>query len=757
MPFACLCRVTRLNHPSEREHTLSLLQKCSLTNMSGARRSATPDGRTRLSDATFNYPKPRRRSSSNTVPPQGIGRYASEFSVIVTPDPSTLLSRIRSILKTDPSSLDIIPIRTEFEGWTNYHDADTPVFRAPWRIVSSSNRFVHQRGTGPVEKGSPSVYSITSPLLGASPFTARVRRKTVSTEYEKCNEYQRYYPVKGWGAPKLPGDPPGWDRRKEDVTCPDGWEWVGDWYTAGDGLGWEYSFTFSTGIKRGGGRERWSTLTRRRRWLRHRVRKEYNSSDLEGVSTSTAMLATSLGAIQQNFFSAGKSVVPEAQLGKYAPVVTSMKDALATSVIPPKERWCPFNGTKMDAFTGKDAVDWLLTYKGEGVLPRHSSSVHSSGASKPPSSPNSPKYHPGGVNGVHQGFATRQDAILLLEQLRLQGIVTSSVPNRTFLTKFRDDTSLYHFQDIKTDAAEVYQEVIAALTPQLNWLSPVSFNPNSAWFKNVSRDVNATTQIVEEFASHHRHRWKSKSHQCLHCGDLLVEDGVVRLLCGHTLCKECCKVFLLKQEQYNIRTGVVDTLGSDLCENLLICEICCSPTTIKITQNSIGLTHYETVRTALFVYDTEIIYENHRRRLTTKYNKKYLLVSDRCAFSNSDGTVKKPSPDQIELPGPEWVFVEPWHCVTGATTDSSGWQYAFNWKYSSWDDPHWSPTPTGLSFVRRRKLRRLRVNSSGTRYVREQLARELERRQKSIPTVTHPASPYFLKRTSTAMTSESSL
>eukprot|EP01064_Diplonema_japonicum_P020798 TRINITY_DN30372_c0_g1_i1.p1 TRINITY_DN30372_c0_g1~~TRINITY_DN30372_c0_g1_i1.p1 ORF type:complete len:862 (+),score=44.00 TRINITY_DN30372_c0_g1_i1:53-2638(+) len=730
MPVACLCRAVDLPNSDCRVGVVKKLNNCAAKVLAAStlRSSTPPPPETKYN----NNIRQRKRSASNTVPPNGAGRFVSEFTLLITPCISTLRTRAKHLIEY---KLEIIPVRSEYEGWTNYHDADLPVFKAPWRAVQAANRFVHQRrNTSPAP--APSLYSISNISPGG--------KQIICTEYEKTTERQRYYPVKGWKAPKLPGDPKHWDRKKEDVKCPPGWEWAGEWYVAGDGEGWVYSFSFSENIRMNRGQENCLDLTRRRRWLRHRVQQTI----VTGVQvTPTALLGKTLETAQQNFFAAGKSIVPQAVLGKYAAVCSAIRTALSTSAIPRRERWCPFSGTIKDSFMGRDAVDWMFASRSSEIfqtLPNFG--THGSGSTRPPSSPASPT--------SPKGLQTRHDAVMLLEKLRLQGILASSAPSRNFFTKIRDDTSLYHFQETKTDAAEVYQEVIAALTPQLQWLSPISFNPESGWFKNVSNSVQKVTQTVDDFASQHRHRWKSKSHQCFHCSDLLVEDGIVRLLCGHTLCKECCKVFLNKQHLYNERMSLDEALGADICDNLLICELCCTPSAIKISQSAIGLTHYEAIRTRLFVYETEIVFENHRRRLASKYNRKYLLVSDRAAFSNADGTVKKPPPDQVELPGPEWHYVEPWHCVTGATTDSSGWQYGFNWRHPDWADAHWSATPTGFNFVRRRKLRRLRINSSGTRYVREQLVHEIERKKKASnhnPTPV-PSSPYFLRRESMAPT-----
>ena len=105
---------------------------------------------------------------------------------------------------------------------------------------------------------------------------------------ESVYQYQRYWPIKGWGDSCLLGDPPEWsdaagskDMPRSSVELPEAWEWVGDWKvdTSGqaqgqvDKDGWEYAVNFTdfTPTSRRRGESRPMDYARRRKWVRTRA------------------------------------------------------------------------------------------------------------------------------------------------------------------------------------------------------------------------------------------------------------------------------------------------------------------------------------------------------------------------------------------------------------------------------------------------------------------------------------------------------
>eukprot|EP01006_Ploeotia_vitrea_P048218 TRINITY_DN67209_c5_g1_i3.p1 TRINITY_DN67209_c5_g1~~TRINITY_DN67209_c5_g1_i3.p1 ORF type:complete len:439 (+),score=40.54 TRINITY_DN67209_c5_g1_i3:90-1406(+) len=93
-------------------------------------------------------------------------------------------------------------------------------------------------------------------------------------------ENQRHYPIKGWGKPKLLGDPGKWsditgkkERNKADVQLLPGWKWEGDWsieVADTDNSGWQYAFDFKADAKWSASMH-WNSYVRRKKWTRRAI------------------------------------------------------------------------------------------------------------------------------------------------------------------------------------------------------------------------------------------------------------------------------------------------------------------------------------------------------------------------------------------------------------------------------------------------------------------------------------------------------
>ncbi|KAJ9468538.1 Kinesin-related protein 5 [Diplonema papillatum] len=734
-PFAALCCVVDLDSPTDR-HTIwdTLRTRSSVSQTSlqcktlhSRSRSAPRPLQFELPGADARQPSRRRSKTTGSSRRASPGRFWSENFVVLTPNPQTLRRDMQETLGCDA---DIVPVAAHWVEEDCEEDAGPIVTTWPTHAFADFSTSINHQGT-PVDelRGDGATYQFLAANGG-------------STEFEEVWEYQRYYPIRGWAAPRLPRDPkPFRAEQLSRKTLPEGWAWRGTWYVASGEPGWQYSVSFLQNsafqMKR---HDFLCAFARRRRWVRHKVRTKLPAGDGPTTKT-TAILTPVISNIQEDFFSAGRAHIPEAQLGPFAAVCKAMMRGMATGSLPVKERWCPHKGTRNDSFSGKDAVDWVLAYWAakpncyiDWNIMRSLTDVRDrSAASRSLSSlrTSSNQQVHGGVTPAASKNPSRAEALKLLERLRLQGILASSAAG--LFNKVRDDHALLHFREAQTDASQLYQDVIAPITPQLEWLSPVTFDVESDWFRDVADSVAENNRLVDNFASKHRHRWKLRSHPCYNCGDKLVEDGVVGLICGHILCKECCKVFLAARQSYNAHFQLNEWLGEDIVADLLVCSVCHSPSSVKCSVSSVGLTQYEAVRTDVFVYVVDEVYQNERKNLFSNYNRKHLLVSDRAPFSDASGSVM-PEPDAIGLPGPEWQFVEGWQPVTSASTDKDGWQCAFNWKREPWDDATaWSGNPDGFKFVRRRRLMRLRINAPGTRWVRDQLGKESHRRYGTSP------------------------
>ena len=282
------------------------------------------------------------------------------------------------------------------------------------------------------------------------------------------------------------------------------------------------------------------------------------------------------------------------------------------------------------------------------------------------------------------------------------------------------------------------------LSEHCAWLSPISFNVNAPWFGTIRKNITDNNKVTETFISKYHHRWKQKIFKCDHCGDGLVEDGVVHMTCSHTLCKECCKAFLSRSERWN-REG--DLAGGsrfpDIARKMVICNICHTPSTVLRSVTEIGITCLEVIKILPFIYSVEVVWQHQRRRATGDFRKSNLGGAlDYAPYTRDDshGAAIK-DPNSLPLPGPEWYWAEQWHPVVSSLTDASGWSYAYSMRITSW-----KPAPSTLRFMRRRKLVRLRINGPGTRFIRNQLAKEIFKRYGSDPgSPCSPNTPDFLR------------
>eukprot|EP01063_Lacrimia_lanifica_P006732 TRINITY_DN14243_c0_g2_i1.p1 TRINITY_DN14243_c0_g2~~TRINITY_DN14243_c0_g2_i1.p1 ORF type:complete len:1305 (+),score=198.62 TRINITY_DN14243_c0_g2_i1:118-4032(+) len=602
-------------------------------------------------------------------------------------------------------------------------------------IMQRRNSSVTSEGVVALDRKS-SMYRVSGKASGA----------LVTTEFEQVWECERWYPITGWRSPVLPGDPAKFDRKMNQVELPPGWSWSTEWYIAGDDAGWEYSGRFGRHWTRGRSTPKAFSFARRRRWLRHRDKRTTDRAGTPlmasgsahgqefsvGVSSSP-LFSMSIASMMEDFFpsGAGGTHVPAAELGAFTKVRNAMKEALVKPVL---HRGLSRN-RRADTFTGKEALEWMFR-EGLGYLPTAALPQITT-----PRTPRTPRQRKGRDREKDATMDRRRDPRFILESMRLQGILACADHTRA-PALFRGDDTVYYVQEESTDATSLFEQVLATLSPQLHMLSDLSFDTSSSWFRGISQSVAQSNKITDDFASQHRHRWKSKCHQCYHCSDRLVEDAVVKLFCGHTLCYECVKVHLRHQSEYCRNNGIGDYEA--VVQNLVICKQCHTPSSVNISTSSVGLTQYDVDRAALFAYQVEEVYENQRRRIGGKFKKDHLFAADRSAYSDAAGKVTSPTAHDITLPGPEWQWAEHWQKQKAVNTDSSGWQYAFSWGHNDWRDPHWKSHPTGLTFVRRRLLRRLRINGPGTMFLREQMKKEMHRRYGPRPSA-DTGGPYFLR------------
>eukprot|EP01065_Artemidia_motanka_P040596 TRINITY_DN5111_c0_g2_i2.p1 TRINITY_DN5111_c0_g2~~TRINITY_DN5111_c0_g2_i2.p1 ORF type:complete len:1193 (+),score=324.63 TRINITY_DN5111_c0_g2_i2:65-3580(+) len=572
------------------------------------------------------------------------------------------------------------------------------------------------------------------------------------THFEK----ERWYPGRGWVGVQRPPD---------GGTAPEGGTWDGGWEvleSRGDSEGWQYSAGFS---------DFWSwrphntfvTWVRRRRWcrpVRYRLFEE----------TPVVERLWRPDAPTEDYFPGSDTVRRTCDRDNFGAFRQVCEPMLGDEDgIEPRTN-----------FTGRQAVDWLVRNwrrAGLGVVDFGGDATPQS--PRPGSSPPTPRprarnmfAHPGRarmmsprtpgrsresitsraqslrVSGVFdrapgaEETQRRRDAVAIFEALRLTGIIAAD--DRKGGSDFRDDPGVIcNFKTATSDPADVYRYVVDTLCPPMRWLGNVTFDSHSDWFRHVTEQVRREVGVAEEFASRHRHRWKVANHECLHCKDLLVEDSVVLLLCGHTLCTQCCRRF--EKEA----AGASARLSEDVREGLVICPSCHAPSSIFSREavrvrpfgrgdgsadsphRSVGFR--ETRRTRPFVFQVQEVYENQRRGFLTQYSARNLLPSDRRPYGDENGVRESAAPRSVGLPNIEWQWAESWRLSKGPNVDDEGWQYAWGWpRDGGFESTEWHPSPGMLRFVRRRRWMRVAINGPATTWVREQIDRQGAKRGVSV-------------------------
>ena len=527
-----------------------------------------------------------------------------------------------------------------------------------------------------------------------------------------------------------------------DVSCTDGWSWEGPWVVTRD---WEYSvfsardrfFTRKPTV------DRWYYTLRRRRWIRHRTKPVKETGAGGALQCLNA-------EIRSDFFPESGRVA--SHFGIFKNLCVGMKRKIGKSTRTP-------GGAMVHAFSGKQAVDFMLE-EGRPLLPiglKNISDFHKNdresvvafidqelrergllSSVEPVDQVATPVSATSGnvqrISASQKRGKRKTSAAAAVQQYQTHAsssslhAVQEMAPFAKPTTKaFEDNATLFFITEASSlTAAETYQGVIDTLMPDIAWLSDISFDTAAPWFKNLTQQVSEKNADLDGFASEHRHRWKSASYQCFRCKDLLIQEGVVTLVCGHFLCTECCKVCLDRGSQNRGQQSLAAALPAPNGTHLLVCNVCHRPSSIKKVTKQNGATGYEADNTLLFVWHLDIVFENQRRTLFSNYSRKHLLPSDRYAYGDSNGA-RVADPKEATVASADWYYVESWSPQTSENTDSRGWQYAFNWVHGgeTEGDKGWSAQPSRLRFVRRRRLQRLRINAPGSYHLREELVKQI--------------------------------
>eukprot|EP01062_Namystynia_karyoxenos_P046727 TRINITY_DN35093_c0_g1_i1.p1 TRINITY_DN35093_c0_g1~~TRINITY_DN35093_c0_g1_i1.p1 ORF type:complete len:913 (+),score=229.71 TRINITY_DN35093_c0_g1_i1:193-2739(+) len=614
----------------------------------------------------------------------------------------------------------------------------------------------------------------SGPARSFQPRISGESRPVLESLVAETYEHQRCYPGKGWSTTLLPGDSPHWATargvplRRDRVEIPGDCTWRGGWFVCdsrGDSEGWQYSLGFSEAWS-WYSRRPWFACVRRRRWCRvytrpvSRPQSPIASPAAGAWFRKSSLTEPAADGINTDYFP-GALRRPVTNFGPF--------QNLCELLLSEEHGIRPRTG-----FTGRQAVDWLvrnwrfvLDHSSQGssppVSPRpimrpdscYSSIISPRTPRRAQGEPRRPSRQsvrtslrdsaaPAGAPA--EDLATRRrDAVQVFEALRLRGIISARdmrfAARSAVRPQFRDDNAVVcDFKGVTIDPDEENKPIVETLWRDLKYLSDVTFDTESAWFRHVTVSVVREVGAIEEFVSRHRHRWKDQSHECFNCGDFLVEDSVVLLLCGHTLCTPCCKRFEREAASYLEKCGTAELLA-DILHGLLVCPCCHAPSEIECQEpqpppphaasqrlcsvfHSIGFR--QTRRNRPFVFRVETVFENQRRGPMTQFSATRLLPSDRTPYGNEDGSQASSDPTSVSLPDAEWQWGEPWRFShRHGCTDDEGWQYAFNWPSEpAWDSPKWSPTPGMLKFVRRRRWQRLALNAPATVWIREQIERK---------------------------------
>jgi uncharacterized Zn ribbon protein len=259
----------------------------------------------------------------------------------------------------------------------------------------------------------------------------------------------------------------------------------------------------------------------------------------------------------------------------------------------------------------------------------------------------------------------------------------------------------------KKKVAEEHQRVKANFAKQIMQCQRCQkdyFPPDMVAFQCVQRTRESAKSAVTE--THEQHRF------CTDCVTLMLTDlarGV-----RHINCKESSALLAEMNRLCNGRLQIAVCPQCN-CPNVVISAVQFRETFARDRIDArlqytvhLGATQ---VLASNFVVDT--VCENQRRPFFGAFSRDNLLVVDFCGPLSTDRETNASEIEDLEQtlqrPNNSWAWLADWSPDTTLTGDGA-WRYAQNFK-AMWPR-EWSSTPAMLMFVRRRRLRRVRVRFS---------------------------------------------